>query len=220
MTTIQPSPIRMSVGTTDSGWRTSATMTGGAQDTNGPKNGIIWSRPAATEVRTASGRPSSSVRPEGDEEVDEAHQRLAAQEPAERARDRRLEQAGLLRVARRDDPEQEGQDHVAVEDHVDRQEEDDQHRADHAQARDRDLLERRDERAGDLVEVAEGRLGLGHEVDLAETRASSARPATARGSSGRFDLMSGSRVAKSAMEVASAPAARTTRTTRITTTAV
>ena len=38
-------------------------MTGGAQDTNGPKNGIIWSRPAATEVRTASGSPSAALVP-------------------------------------------------------------------------------------------------------------------------------------------------------------
>ena len=38
--------------------RTRATMTGGAHETNGPKNGIIWSRPAATDVSAASGRPS------------------------------------------------------------------------------------------------------------------------------------------------------------------
>ena len=35
-------------------------MTGGAHDTNGPKNGIIWSSPAATDVRAASGRPSDA----------------------------------------------------------------------------------------------------------------------------------------------------------------
>ena len=38
-------------------------MTGGAQETNGPKNGIIWSRPAATEVSAASGSPSSTFVP-------------------------------------------------------------------------------------------------------------------------------------------------------------
>ena len=38
-------------------------MTGGAHDTNGPKNGIIWRRPEATEVSAASGRPSSRFVP-------------------------------------------------------------------------------------------------------------------------------------------------------------
>ena len=139
MTTSQPAPIRMRAGSADSGWRTSATMTGGAHEMNGPKNGIIWSRPDSVEVSAASGRPSSRFVTQRHEEVDRAHQRLAAQEATERARDRRLEQARLFRVRRRDDPEQEGQDVVAVEDHVDRQEEDDQQRPDHAQAGDRDL---------------------------------------------------------------------------------
>ena len=31
----------------------SATSTGGIQETNGPKNGIIWSTPAATVVSAA-----------------------------------------------------------------------------------------------------------------------------------------------------------------------
>ena len=142
ITTIQPAPIRISAGSADSGWRTSATTTGGAHEMNGPKNGIIWSRPASTEVSAASGSPSRRFVAERDEEVDRAHQGLAAQEATERARDRRLEQARLLRVGGRDDAEQEGQDVVAVEDHVDRQEEDDEQRPDHAQAGDRDRLER------------------------------------------------------------------------------
>ena len=32
-------------------------MTGGAHDTNGPKNGIIWSRPAATDVSDGERQP-------------------------------------------------------------------------------------------------------------------------------------------------------------------
>ena len=32
-------------------------MTGGVHEMNGPKNGIIWSSPAATEVSAASGSP-------------------------------------------------------------------------------------------------------------------------------------------------------------------
>ena len=105
---------------------------------------------------------------EGDHEVGRAQQCLPAQEPAERARDGRLEQAGLLGVGRRHEPEEEGQDLVAVDDHVDRQEEDDQHRPDHAHAGDRDLLQRRDQDRGHLVEVVEDRRELGQEVDLAE----------------------------------------------------
>ena len=38
-------------------------MTGGAHDTNGPKNGIVWSTPEATEVSAAKGRPSSRLVP-------------------------------------------------------------------------------------------------------------------------------------------------------------
>ena len=59
MTTSQPAPIRMSAGRADSGWRTRATMTGGAHEMNGPKNGIIWSRPDSVEVSAASGSPST-----------------------------------------------------------------------------------------------------------------------------------------------------------------
>ena len=96
MTTNQPAPIRISAGSADSGWRTRATTTGGAHETNGPKNGIIWSsRRAPRSGRPAAGR--EQVRAERDQEVDRAHQGLAAQEAAERARDRRLEQARLLR---------------------------------------------------------------------------------------------------------------------------
>ena len=168
MTTSQPAPIRMIVGTTASGCEDERD-----DDRRRPRHERPEERDHLEEPRRDRGergqrQPEQQVRAERDQEVDEAHQRLAAQEATERARDRRLEEARLLRVGRRDDPEQEGQDRVAVDDHVDRQEEDDQHRPDDAQAGDRDLLQRLDEGAGDRVEVAEGGLRLGDEVDLAE----------------------------------------------------
>ena len=79
-----------------------------------------------------------------DQEVDDAHQCLAAEEAAERTRHRGLQQPRVVRIGGRDEAEQEGHDLVAVDDHVDRQEEDDQHRAQGTEAGDRDLLERRD----------------------------------------------------------------------------
>ena len=36
-------------------------MTGGVHDTNGPKNGIIWSSPAATDVSAASGNSRTTL---------------------------------------------------------------------------------------------------------------------------------------------------------------
>ena len=105
---------------------------------------------------------------ERDQEVDDAHQGLAAQEPAERPRDRRLEQPRLLCVGWRDQPEHEGQDLVPVDDHVDGQEEHDQHRAYDAEAGHGDLLERRDQSPGDLVEVVQDGGRLVDQVDLAE----------------------------------------------------
>ena len=189
MTTNQPAPIRMSAGRTASGWRTRATMTGGAQDTNGPKNGIIWSSPAATEVRAASGRPSASVGAERDQEVDEAHQRLAAQEAAERARDRRLEQARLLRVR------------SAARSGTGRRARRRGRGPCRSTGRTRSASSRRrpgwrprsagaaaTSAADDLVEVAEGRLGLGDQVDLAEPDRVQPLPATAPRISGRFGL--------------------------------
>ena len=59
MTTIQPAIMSTSVGRSASGWRTRATMTGGAHDRKGPKKGIACSTPAVTDVSAARGRPSS-----------------------------------------------------------------------------------------------------------------------------------------------------------------
>ena len=42
MTMNQPTAMMMRIGTTSSGFVRMAATTGGAQDTNGPKNGIIW----------------------------------------------------------------------------------------------------------------------------------------------------------------------------------
>ena len=97
-----------------------------------------------------------------------AHRALPAEEPPERLADRTLQQPGVLRVGRRDEPEQERQDLVAVDDHVDRQEEDDEHRADGSDARDRDLLQRRDQHGRELVEVGQDRLDLDHQVHVGQ----------------------------------------------------
>ena len=61
MTTNQPTAIRAMVGSSASGWKSSATITGGAQATNGPKNGIAMSSPAATEDSATSGRPITTL---------------------------------------------------------------------------------------------------------------------------------------------------------------
>ncbi len=76
-----------------------------------------------------------------------------AQEAAERRRDARLEQRGLVGVVRRDEAEQERQDPVAVDDHVQRQDHHDQDVAEGAEAGDRERLERPDELARVRVEV-------------------------------------------------------------------
>ena len=144
-------------------------MTGGAHDTNGPKNGIACRTPAAADVRTASGRPSSRFVRERDQEVDDAHERLAAQEAAERARDARLSRRASSAYAGRDEPEQEGQDLVAVDDHVDRQEEHDQQRAERRRgSRPRSAGAARPAAPAISSRLPRTRLGLGHEVDLVE----------------------------------------------------
>ena len=73
---------------------------------------------------------------------------------------RLLEDLRLGPVARRDEPEQEGLDPLAVGDHVQRQDDDQQQVADRAEARDRELLERRRELDGVLADVVEERRGL------------------------------------------------------------
>ena len=59
MVTNHAMPMRMRTGSVASGLRSRAMTTGGSQDTNGPKNGIIWSRPAAAVVTAAYGRPNT-----------------------------------------------------------------------------------------------------------------------------------------------------------------
>ena len=60
MTTNQPTP-RIRVGRIGLGSVNTATMTGGAQDTNGPKNGIAISSPDAAVVTAMKSRPSSAL---------------------------------------------------------------------------------------------------------------------------------------------------------------
>ena len=52
-------PMTTRTGSATSGLSRSATATGGSHDTNGPKNGIICSRPAATVVTAAYGSPNT-----------------------------------------------------------------------------------------------------------------------------------------------------------------
>ena len=59
--TNQAMPMTIRTGSATSGLSSSATATGGSQDTNGPKNGIIWSRPAATVVTAAYGSPNTML---------------------------------------------------------------------------------------------------------------------------------------------------------------
>ena len=61
ITTNQPMPIRMSAGSSAPGTKKSATTTGGAHATNGPKNGIAMSTPATTEVRIAERQPEDGL---------------------------------------------------------------------------------------------------------------------------------------------------------------
>ena len=59
--TNQPMPMMIATGSTGPSGMSIATSTGGIQDTNGPKNGIIWSTPAATVVSAAYGRPKTML---------------------------------------------------------------------------------------------------------------------------------------------------------------
>src|SRR5215510_976932 len=50
MTTNQPTSMMASIASTGASGVTAATTTGGAHDTNGPKNGIIWRMATMTAV--------------------------------------------------------------------------------------------------------------------------------------------------------------------------
>ncbi len=61
MTTNQPTIMIASVGRMSPGSVKTATTTGGAQDTNGPKNGIAMSRPEAAVVTAMKSRPRRAL---------------------------------------------------------------------------------------------------------------------------------------------------------------
>ena len=128
-----------------------ATMTGGAQARNGPKNGIaIRGRPTRVVTgRRAAGR-AAGASTSAMREVDDAQTAWPRRKPPNERATAVCEQPRLLGVARRDEPEEEGQDRVAVDDHVDRQDEHDQHRPDRAEAGHRDRLQR-DDRAAPAI---------------------------------------------------------------------
>ena len=95
MTTNQPMPMTTSVGMTTSGLVRTATTTGGAQEKNGPKNGIIWSTPDEGGGRGQEVEPKTRWATAAMMPVDQTLDRLAADEAAERCRHARLEQARL-----------------------------------------------------------------------------------------------------------------------------
>ena len=142
ITTSQPAPIRMIVGTSVLGLQDESHDDRRRPRHERPEERDHLEQAGGDRGQRRKGQAQQQVGAERDQEVDDAHQRLAAQEAAERARDGCLQETRLLRIRRRHDPEQEGQDGVAVEDHVDRQEEHDQQRPHDAEAGDRDLLER------------------------------------------------------------------------------
>jgi hypothetical protein len=94
----------------------------------------------------------------------QAHDQLAAQEPAERAPDRDLQHPRLGHERRRNEPVQEREDVLAVERDVDRQDHEQQHVADHADAREGDRLERPHELPRPVLQVGDDRGDLAHEV--------------------------------------------------------
>ena len=110
--------------------------------------------------------PEDQVRDRGDAAVDEALDGLAADEAAERGRDARLEQPRRLRVARRHEPVDVGQDPVLVEHDEQRQEDDQQQVADDADAEQREIGQRPDERIAEVAQAGEEILRGGDDVDL------------------------------------------------------
>ena len=138
-------PITISTGRTALGSNRSATATGGIQDTNGPKNGIAWSRPAATVVSAAYSSPNTMLtiavntpnttpmtswprrNPPNDFETLVWSRRASVTKPGGTSRYRKATIA------------------AAVDRDVDRQDHEQQHVAEHADARERERLQRPDE---------------------------------------------------------------------------
>ena len=61
ITTNQPAAIRAVTGSSASGLKRRATITGGIHATNGPKNGIAMRMPAAAAVTPTSGNPNTTL---------------------------------------------------------------------------------------------------------------------------------------------------------------
>ena len=168
MTTNQPTNMIARAGRMSPGFVKTATMTGGVQDTNGPKKGIAMRIPAAAVVTPMSGSPRIALVAEGDDPVGEADHRLSPEEPAERLRDGRLQEVELLASAGRDEAVHERPDAVLVDDDVDGQDDDDEDGPHRTQAGDRDRLERAHDRRRVVAQEPEGLLGGVDHVDLAE----------------------------------------------------
>ena len=161
----QPMPMIRAVGSSASGWNTSATRTGGTHDTNGPKNGIAIRTPAVVADSTANGSPNSRCGVRATKKYDSPMIAWPRRKPPNE-REVAVCSTRLLGVRRRNQPEQEGPDLGAVEDHPDRQEERDEQRAEDADAGDGQLLQLPDELAGEHVQVRQHEVGLLLQVDL------------------------------------------------------
>ena len=214
----QPTPMSRTSAARASGLKIRATMTGGAQATNGPKNGIAMQdarrrptsgpRAAARGAGSSPSRPGSRRRPSA---PGRAGTRRTSGRPTSGA-------AAPPPRSRRDEAEQERHDRVAVDDHVDRQEEHDEHRPDGAEAGDGDLLERHDQLGRDDRRGWRGSRAPGRRGRPARARASRASPAAARGSSAMSPRICGSEATNCLIESDSAGATMSTTNTRITTT--
>ena len=110
--------------------------------------------------------PSATLPDGGDRAVDDALDRLAADEAAEGRRDRRLEQAHLVGEARRRDAVDERDEPLLVDDDEERQEDHEQQVPDRGEARERDLLERAHERHRGVRDAGQDLVRALREVDL------------------------------------------------------
>ena len=61
MVTNQPTAMTMMMGMSASGWVSMAATTGGAQETKGPKKGIIWKMATSAVVRGTKSMPSAML---------------------------------------------------------------------------------------------------------------------------------------------------------------
>ena len=163
--TNQAMPIRIRTGTTGPLGISSVTSTGGSHDTNGPKNGTIWSRPAETVVMAAYGSPNTALTTS----VNAAKKRPMITWPRRNPPNDRPTLTWSTRIwgtyRRRHQAVDERQDVVPVQRDVDRQDHQQQDVAQDADARDRDGPQRLHEPRRELLEVGHDLGRLPDQVD-------------------------------------------------------